>query len=191
MPAVESKMIALGTDAPTFSLPNTNPNYSAESVSLADFSTAKGIVIAFICNHCPYVVHIKSGFAEFAKDYQEKGIVVVGICANDAVTHPMDGPEEMAVDAQRYGYSFPYLYDESQAVARAYGAECTPDFYLFDANRSLVYRGQFDSSRPGNGIEVTGADLKAAVDTLLVGRPVCSEQKPSIGCSIKWKMTSN
>ncbi len=188
MPAVESRMIELGTIAPEFSLPNTNPNFPADTVSLADFADSKGIVVAFICNHCPYVVHIKSGFADFADSYQQKGVAVVAISANDAATHPADGPDRMAADARQHGYSFPYLYDESQKTAAAYDAQCTPDFYLFDANRKLIYRGQFDGSRPGNGVDITGADLSAAADALLAGIAVCPDQKPSLGCSIKWKM---
>ncbi len=187
MPAVESKMIELGTVAPDFSLPNTNPDYPADTVSLADFASSRGIVIAFICNHCPYVVHLKSEFSKFAKDCQQKGMAVVAINSNDVSNYPADSPDRMTADARKYGYGFPYLFDESQEAARAYGAECTPDFYLFDARRKLVYRGQFDDSRPGNGREVTGTDLSDAVDALLNGAPVASDQKPSIGCSIKWK----
>ncbi len=187
MPAVESKMIELGTQAPEFSLPNMNPNDSVDSVSLLDYANSKGIVVAFICNHCPYVVHLKSAFAEFAKRYQEQGVAVVAISSNDVTTHPMDSPEKMTADAMRYGYTFPYLYDESQAVARAYRAECTPDFYLFNSMFELIYRGQFDGSRPGNSVEVNGADLRAAVNAMLAGEDVSSIQKPSLGCSIKWK----
>ena len=190
MPAVESKMINLGTYAPDFSLPNTNPNYSADCVSLADFSDTKGFIVAFICNHCPYVVHLKSAFCEFANMCLENDIAVFAISSNDVTTHPMDSPEKMTNDAQQYRYRFPYLYDESQAVARAYGAQCTPDFYVFDSNSRLVYRGQFDDSRPGNGVAVTGADLRAAVGAILEGKPALPEQKPSIGCSIKWQVGS-
>ena len=187
MPAVESKMIELGTLAPEFTLPNTNSNYPGQSVSFSNFSESKGILIAFICNHCPYVVQLKSGFTEFARDYQKKGIAVVAISSNDVSTHPADAPENMTADALRYGYSFPYLYDESQAVARAYDARCTPDFYLFDAENKLVYRGQFDGSRPGNDVAVTGVDLRMAADALLTGQPVSQNQIASLGCSIKWK----
>ncbi len=190
MPAVESKMIELGTRAPEFYLPNTNPNISSESVSLSDSSVSKGLIVAFICNHCPYVVHIKSAFAEFAEIYQKKGIAVVAISSNDAETYPMDSPEKMSIDSKRYNYSFPYLYDETQGVAQAFGAQCTPEFYLFDSENRLVYRGQFDSSRPGNGVDVTGSDLRAAVEAVLAGEVVSSHQKPSIGCSIKWKAGS-
>ena len=190
MPAVESSMIELGTRAPRFLLPNTNPNYPAANVSLSDLAQSKGIVIAFICNHCPYVVHLKSSFSAFAKRYQAQGIAVAAISANDVTTHPADAPAEMTADAVRYDYSFPYLYDESQAVARAFAAECTPDLYLFDARQKLVYRGQYDSSRPGNGIEVTGEDLSSAVDALLAGGRICQDQVPSIGCSIKWKASA-
>lgn len=187
MPAVESKMIELGTIAPEFTLPNSNSNYPNQSVSLSDFFELKGILVSFICNHCPYVVHIKSGFAEFAREYQKKGIAVVAISSNDVSTHPADGPKNMTADALRYGYSFPYLYDESQAVARAYDAQCTPDFYLFDSEKKLVYRGQFDGSRPGNDVAVTGVDLRMAADALLTGQPVLHNQIASLGCSIKWK----
>ena len=187
MPAVESKMIELGTIAPGFTLPNTNSNYPDQSVSLSDFFESKGILVAFICNHCPYVVQIKSGFAEFAREYQKQGIAIIAISSNDVSTHPADGPENMTVDALRYGYSFPYLYDVSQAVARAYDAQCTPDFYLFDSENKLVYRGQFDGSRPGNDVAVTGVDLRMATDALLTGQPVSQNQIASLGCSIKWK----
>lgn len=187
MPAVESTTIELGTRAPEFSLPNTNPNYPNARVALSDFSGSKGLVVAFICNHCPFVVHIKSSFAEFAREYQQKGIGVVAISANDVCCHPADGPEKMADDAVQFGYGFPYLYDESQDVARAYGAVCTPDIYLFDSGYTLVYHGQYDDSRPGKDIEVTGADLRAAADALLNGASISPDQKPSIGCSIKWK----
>ena len=187
MPAVESTMIDLGTRAPDFALPNTNPNYSDAKVALSDFSESKGLVVAFICNHCPYVVKIKSSFAEFAREYQQKGIAVVAISANDVCCYPADGPEKMTDDAVQYAYSFPYLYDESQDIARAYGAVCTPDLYLFDSDHKLVYRGQYDDSRPGNAIEATGSDLRSAADSLLAGENVSSDQKPSIGCSIKWK----
>ena len=187
MPAVESKMIELGTIAPEFTLPNTNSNYPDQSVSLSDFYESKGILISFICNHCPYVVQIKSGFAEFAREYQKRGIAVVAISSNDVSTHPADGPEHMTADALRYGYSFPYLYDESQAVARTYDAQCTPDFYLFDSENKLVYRGQFDGSRPGNDVLVTGVDLRMAADALLTDQPIRQNQIASLGCSIKWK----
>jgi hypothetical protein len=141
----------------------------------------------FICNHCPYVVHIRAGLAEFARAYQARGLAVVAINANDVAAYPDDRPEKMAEEKRRAGYVFPYLYDETQAVAKAYRAACTPDFFLFDGARRLVYRGQFDDSRPGNGRPVTGADLRAAVDAVLTGEAVPAEQRPSIGCNIKWK----
>ena len=191
MPAVKSRMIELGTCAHGFSLPKTNPMYSEAHVSLSDFSQSKGVVVAFLCNHCPFVVHLKSEFAAFARQYKDKGIATIAISANDVSTHPSDGPVQMADDAVQYDYCFPYLYDESQEVARAYGAECTPDLYLFDSKLKLVYRGQFDSSRPGNGIEVTGIDLRKAVDALLAGEEISPNQRPSIGCSIKWKAPEN
>jgi hypothetical protein len=141
----------------------------------------------FICNHCPYVKHIRAGLAEFGRDAQRRGAAVVAISSNDVETHPADSPEKMAVEARTAGYTFPYLYDESQDVARAYQAACTPDIYLFDKSRKLVYRGQFDDSRPGNGRPVTGADLRAALDAILAGSPVSARQIPSVGCNIKWK----
>ena len=143
--------------------------------------------MVFICNHCPYVKHIRTGFAELAKEYQGKGVGVVAINSNDFVNYPDDRPEKMAEEIKQIGYTFPYLYDESQKVAEAYRAACTPDFYLFDRDRLLVYRGQFDDSRPGNGRPVTGADLRAALDAVLAGRPVPGNQRPSLGCNIKWK----
>ena len=181
-------MINLGTKAPEFSLPNTNPNFDADNVTLSEFESLSGVVIAFICNHCPFVGHIKSAFTEFAAEYQKKGLAVIAISSNDVSTYPNDGPDEMAQDAVRYGYGFPYLYDESQEVARAYEAACTPDLYLFDSNFELVYRGQFDDSRPGNGVPVTGKDLRAAADMLLASGSVSPDQKPSIGCNIKWRI---
>lgn len=178
-----STMLPLGTLAPDFRLPDTG----GRSVTRADFAQAPALVVMFICNHCPFVQHIRAGLAQFGRDYQPRGAALVAISANDAATHPQDGPDAMREEARRSGYTFPYLYDESQAVARAYRAACTPDFFLFDAARRLVYRGQFDDSRPGNGIPVTGADLRAALDATLAGRPVPGEQRPSIGCNIKWK----
>ncbi len=140
-----------------------------------------------ICNHCPFVKHIRQGLIQFARDYQAKGLAIVAINANDVANHPEDSPAKMAEDAKTFGYPFPYLYDESQATAQAYHAACTPDFFLFDADRKLVYRGQFDGSRPGNNVPVTGNDLRAAADAVLAGQPVSPEQNPSIGCNIKWK----
>ena len=187
MAAIESKMIELGTLAPEFTLPNTNPNIASTKVALSDYSTAKGYIVAFICNHCPYVVHIKQAFSDYARDYKDQGIAVIAINANSAAVYSSDSPENMTADAIQYEYGFPYLYDESQEVARAYDAACTPDIYLFDSARKLVYRGQFDDSRPGNGIPVSGADLRTASDALLAGKSISSDQMPSLGCSIKWK----
>jgi peroxiredoxin len=178
-----STMLPLGTQAPDFSLPDTN----GKMVSLADFSRKPALLAAFICNHCPYVKHVAAGFAELAGDYQQRGVAVVGINANDVANYAEDSPAKMAEEVKLRGYAFPYLYDETQAVAKAYGAACTPDFYLFDKDRKLVYRGQMDSSRPNGGLPVTGEDLRAALDAVLAGKPVSAQQKPSIGCNIKWK----
>jgi len=177
-------MLPLGTAAPDFRLPDVN----GKIVSLADFKAAPALVVVFMCNHCPYVKHLREGLARFGQDVQAKGAAIVGISANDVTTHPQDGPKEMKVEAAQAGYTFPYLYDESQAVAKAYRAACTPDFFLFGPDRKLVYRGQFDDSRPGNGLPVTGKDLRAAVEAVLAGKAVAPEQKPSIGCNIKWRM---
>ena len=177
-----STMLPLGTTAPAFSLPNID----GKIVSLDDFKSANGLVVIFMCNHCPFVKHLRSGLADFGKEYQAKGVAVVGISSNDAKAYPDDGPEKMALEAKSAGYTFPYLYDATQEVARAYKAACTPDFFLFDQNQALVYRGQFDSSRPSNGQPVTGADLRKAVDNMLAGNAPLQEQRPSIGCNIKW-----
>jgi peroxiredoxin len=176
-------MLPLGTVAPDFRLPDT----TGRQVSLADFQKAPALVVVFMCNHCPYVKHIRSGLAQFGREMQARGVAVVGISANDVANYPEDSPAKMAAEVRAAGYTFPYLYDESQAVARAYRAACTPDFYLFDARRRLVYRGQFDDSRPGNNVPVTGQDLRAAVEAVLAGRAVSADQKPSLGCNIKWK----
>jgi peroxiredoxin len=178
-----STMLPLGTHAPDFSLPDVQGN----QVSLSDFSKSPALLVAFICNHCPYVKHIADGLSILAKEYQQRGVAVVGINANDVANYPDDSPEKMSEESKMRGYTFPYLYDETQEVAKAYGAACTPDFYVFDQNRKLVYRGQMDSSRPNSGIPVTGADLRAALDATLAGKPVSDSQKPSIGCNIKWK----
>ena len=177
-----SQMLPLGTDAPDFSLPDTEGN----TVSLSDFS-GKPLLVAFICNHCPFVIHVRKCLAELGREYQEKGVAVVGINANDINTHPDDSPEKMAAEKANVGYTFPYLFDETQEVAKAYSAACTPDFFLFDSEHRLVYRGQLDDSRPDSGVPVTGADLRGALDALLSGASVTVEQKPSIGCNIKWK----
>ena len=176
-------MLALGTVAPDFRLPDTN----GKMVGLSDFKDARALVVAFICNHCPYVKHIRSGLAQFGRDMQAKGVAVVAINANDAKNYPADSPAKMKEEARDAGYVFPYLYDESQSVAKTYRAACTPDFYVFDAARKLVYRGQFDSSRPGSGQPVTGVDLRAAVEGVLSGKAVAEKQTPSIGCNIKWR----
>jgi peroxiredoxin len=176
-------LLALGTPAPYFMLPDPK----GKRVSLDDVQDAKALLVVFMCNHCPYVQHIRSALAQFAREYQPKGLAVVGINSNDATSYPEDGPEKMAEEIKNVGYTFPYLYDATQEVAKAYRAACTPDFFLFDGHLKLVYRGQFDDARPGNNIPVTGKDLRAAVDAVLEGRPVSTDQKPSIGCNIKWK----
>jgi peroxiredoxin len=183
MALTPSTMLALGTPAPEFSLPDTN----GKLVSLSDFASAPALVVAFICNHCPYVKHIREGLAQFGREMQTRGVAVIAISSNDAVKHPDDSPARMAQEVKSAGYTFPYLHDKSQAVAKAYRAACTPDFFLFDRDRQLAYRGQFDDSRPGNGRPVTGADLRAAVAALIGGRPVAADQTPSMGCNIKWK----
>ncbi len=178
-----STMLPLGTPAPGFSLPDTE----GRLVSLDHFQESPAYLVAFICNHCPFVKHIRKGLAELGREYRERGVVIVGINSNDISKYPDDGPEKMAEEVKTAGYTFPYLFDETQQVARRYRAACTPDFFLFDAERRLVYRGQMDDSRPGNGISVTGSDLRAALDAVLERHPVSAEQKPSIGCNIKWK----
>jgi peroxiredoxin len=183
-------MLGLGTEAPEFLLPDTtNGN---KEVGLADFAGAPALLVVFLCNHCPFVQHVAGELAALSRDLPVLGAAMVGISSNDADTYPADGPEAMAAEAARQGWVFPYLYDETQAVAQAYRAACTPDFFLFDAGspdggRKLVYRGQLDASRPGNGLPVTGTDLRAAVDAVLAGRPVEEDQRPSLGCNIKWK----
>ena len=181
--AATSTMMPLGTEAPDFSLPDP----AGRRWSRDDFGDAPGLLVMFICNHCPYVKHVRRELALLSQRWQERGIAVVGVQSNDWDAYPDDAPERMADEARTVGYTFPYLVDESQDVARAYGAACTPDFFLFDGDRRLAYRGQFDASRPGNGVPVTGADLRAAVDAVLGGRPVDTDQRPSIGCSIKWR----
>ena len=178
-----STMLPLGTPAPDFSLPNVD----GKVVSLADFKDAKALLVIFMCNHCPYVIHVAPELARLAAEYQARGVAVVGINANDAATHPADSPEQMVHEVESRGYTFPYLYDESQDVAKAYRAACTPDFYVFDKDQRLVYRGQMDSSRPGSSVPLTGGDLRAALDAVLSGSGKPADQKPSIGCNIKWK----
>ncbi|MGC3981059.1 MAG: thioredoxin family protein [Steroidobacteraceae bacterium] len=183
MAAKESTMLALGTAAPAFTL----PDFNGKQHSLSDFKSAKGLVVAFICSHCPFVKHVRGEFARFAREYQAKGLAVVAIVSNDLEAYPQDGPAGMKEEAEIVGYSFPYLVDATQKVAQDYQAACTPDFYLFDGQQKLFYRGQFDASRPKNAIPVTGADLRAAADALLAGQSAAGEQLPSIGCNIKWK----
>jgi peroxiredoxin len=182
--AVTSTMLPLGTSAPDFALDDV---VSGTKVSLSDFDDKPAMLVMFICNHCPYVKHVRAELARFGRDYQDKGLGLVAICSNDTDQYPDDGPEAMRREAETVGYTFPYLFDEDQVVAARYTAMCTPDFFLFDSNRELVYRGRFDESRPNSGIPVTGEDLRAAVDALLAGNPVNAEQWPSMGCSIKWK----
>ena len=179
-----SNMLKLGTLAPDFRLPDT---VSGKMMSLDEIKSERATVVMFICNHCPFVKHVNQQLVQLAGDYQPKGVAFVAISANDVDNYPEDSPEKMKDYAKRLGYPFPYLYDESQEVARAYKAACTPDFYLFDGKLELVYRGQLDGARPGNGAPVNGEDLRAALDDVLAGRPVSGEQRPSLGCNIKWK----
>lgn len=184
MARVLSNMIPLGTKAPDFKLLDT---ISGENKSLQNIKGEKGTVVLFICNHCPFVIHINEQLVVLANTYKEKGIGFIAISSNDVVKYPQDGPNEMKIHAKRENYSFPYLYDESQEVAKAYAAACTPDFYLFDSELKLSYRGQLDDSRPGNGVAVTGKDLRFAIDCVLEHKVNSTVQKPSIGCGIKWK----
>ena len=183
MAATASTMHPLGTEAPDFRLPDTK----GKLVSLEDFKDAPALLVIFMCNHCPFVKHILDGLVGLIKDYQAKGVAVVGINSNDVANYPEDRPELMAKVAGQKGFTFAYLYDETQEVANAYHAACTPDFFLFDKVRKLIYRGQMDDSRPGNGVPVTGTDIRAALDAVLEGKPVPAKQKPSMGCNIKWK----
>lgn len=177
-----STMLPLGTTAPDFALQDTD----GSTVKLSDFKDAKALLIVFMCNHCPYVKHVAPGLQELAAEYQQKGVAVVGISSNDAAGYPDDSPEKMAEEKAERGYTFPYLYDADQAVAKSYHAACTPDFYVFDAKHRLAYRGQMDDSRPKTDRPVTGADLRAALDALLAGEEPAETQTPSIGCNIKW-----
>ncbi len=183
MARTPSTMLPLGTKAPDFSLVNVD----GRTVSLADFDGAPALLVVFMCNHCPFVKHLAGALASFAHEYMQKKVAVVGISSNDVANFPADSPEQMVHEAEDQGYSFPYLYDETQEVAKAYCAACTPDFFLFDRDRRLVYRGQFDSSRPDNGLPITAADLRAAVDAVLADKKPSEKQMPSIGCNIKWK----
>lgn len=184
MSRTESTMLDLGTPAPHFELPEVT---SGRAVSIRDFDDKKALLVMFICRHCPYVKHTQRELAQIGRDYKGKSIGIVAISANDAHAYPADGPEGSREQAAEIGFVFPYCYDESQEVARAYTAACTPDFFLFDDSRRLVYRGQLDDSRPNNGIPVTGRDLRAAIDAVLAGEPVEARQKPSVGCNIKWR----
>jgi peroxiredoxin len=183
MAMTASTMLELGTKAPDFRLPDTEGNL----VSLSDFDDAPVLLVVFMCNHCPFVRHILDHLLELAKEYQAKGVAAVGINSNDVESYPDDRPEMMAKIAREKGFPFPYLYDETQEVAKSYRAACTPDFFLFDGQRRLAYRGQMDDSRPGNHEPITGADLRAALEAVLAGRPVPERQRPSMGCNIKWK----
>ena len=184
MAFTESTMLDLGTKAPEFDLPDT---ISGKNVKLSDIQSDKATVVMFLCNHCPYVIHVNEEIVRLAADYQAKGVRFVGISSNDVENYPQDGPDEMKKHAAAVGYNFPYLYDETQEVARAYDAACTPDFYIFDGDMILVYRGRLDGSRPSNGLPLTGTDLRAALDAVLGGEQVTDRQYPSGGCNIKWK----
>ena len=184
MARTNSTMLPLGTAAPDFALPDV---VSGNTVTLADFKNSSALLVVFLCNHCPYVKHIQAGLTQLAKDLQARGVGVVAISANDVVNYSDDSPEKMREEARRAGYTFPYLYDESQSVALAYRAACTPDFFLFDGAQRLVYRGQMDDARRANSLPVTGKSLREAVDAVLSGKPVDAKQIPSLGCNIKWK----
>jgi len=183
MAETPSTMVPLGMPAPEFSLPDPE----GRVYTLSDFQDAPALLVAFICNHCPFVKLLREGLADFGREYQEKGLAMVAIASNDAAQYPQDGPAAMAREAEERGYTFPYLFDETQEVAKAYRAACTPDFFLFDGDAMLAYRGQFDDSRPGNGIPVTGRDLREAAGAVLSGRAPSETQQASIGCNIKWK----
>jgi peroxiredoxin len=182
MSLTPSTMPGLGMQAPPFNLPDTE----GKRVSLEDFRDAPALLVMFICNHCPYVKHVRRELASLCREYQARGVAIVGINANDAASYPDDSPENMKREKRAIGYTFPYLHDATQEVARAYRAACTPDFFLFDRDRRLIYRGQMDASRPGGHVPVTGEDLRAALEAVLSGRPVSGDQKPSMGCNIKW-----
>jgi len=187
MPPLPSTMVPLGTPCPDFRLPDV---VSGRTVSRDDLSKSTALLVMFICNHCPFVKHVRGQLAALGRDFAARGLAIVGICSNDETTHPADGPGPMRTEAIDAGYSFPYLHDEDQKVAKAFDAACTPDFFLYDRARRLAYRGQLDDSRPNNGKPVTGADLRAAIEAVLAGRAPAAPQTPSIGCSIKWKASS-
>lgn len=184
MARTASTMLELGTPLPSFSLPEPK---TGRAVSTGDFADAKAVVVMFICNHCPYVKRIADGLARFGHDYVGRGVAIVAISSNDIVNYPDDSPDEMVKEAEARGYPFPYLFDEDQSVAKAFQAACTPELYVFDGDQKLAYRGQFDDARPGNDTPVTGADVRNAVDAILNGGEVASEQVPSVGCNIKWR----
>ena len=183
MARTPSTMLPLGTQAPDFKLMNVD----GREVALADFAGKPALLVMFMCNHCPFVIHVAEELARLSSEYMARGVAVVGINANDTATHPADSPERMVAEAEERGYQFPYLFDETQEVAKAYRAACTPDFFLFDQDRKLVYRGQLDDSRPGSGVPVTGKDLRAALDAVLAGKKPAEEQRASLGCNIKWR----
>jgi peroxiredoxin len=187
MARTTSTMLALGTMAPDFSLPDV---ISGKTMTRDQAAGDRGLLVMFLCAHCPFVKHVNRELARLGRDYADRGLGIVAIGSNDADAYPDDAPPALRVQAIEHGFTFPYLYDETQNIARAYHAVCTPDFFLFDAEKKLVYRGQLDGSRPGNGIAVSGRDLRAAIENVLAGKPVAAEQKPSIGCSIKWKKDS-
>lgn len=184
MSYVESNMLPLGSEAPPFALPDT---VSGDTIRLQDIAGEKATVVMFICNHCPYVIHVNEEIVRVANEYASKGVAFVAISSNDVENYPQDGPDEMKLHAKRENYPFPYLYDESQNVARAYDAACTPDFYVFDNKLKLTYRGRLDDSRPNSGTPLTGNDLRGALDAMLSGEAVTDRQYPSGGCNIKWK----
>ncbi|MEX2283830.1 MAG: thioredoxin family protein [Gemmatimonadota bacterium] len=181
--AVESTMLELGTTAPMFALPDTE----GAAYSTDDFADAPALLVMFICNHCPFVKHVRPELARLGHDYQPRGVAILAVSSNDPVAYPDDSPERMREEKREAGYTFPYLFDATQEIANAYKAACTPDFFLFDRHRKLVYRGQLDDSRPSNGVPLTGRDLRAALEAVLGNQPISRDQHPSIGCSIKWK----
>lgn len=183
MARTPSTMQPLGTSAPGFTLPDVYGKH----VSLDDYADAKALLVMFICNHCPFVKHVRQGLIDLANDYMDRGLAVVAINSNDAQNYPEDSPARMREEAETHRFPFAYLYDETQAVAQAYMAACTPDFFLYDSDRRLAYRGQLDGARPGNDVAVTGEDMRAAVDAVLEGRPAPEKQLPSVGCNIKWR----
>lgn len=183
MVMVESTMLTLGTAAPGFALPDV---VSGETITLETFAGAPALLVMFICRHCPFVKHVQAELARLGQDYGPKGVGIVAISANSLQTHPQDGPEQLKAQAEECGFTFPYCFDESQTTAQRYTAACTPDFFLFDGAKTLVYRGQLDDSRPTNGLPVTGKNLRAALEAVLAGQPIPPDQKPSVGCNIKW-----